>query len=662
MAWKKRSRDKRPVPEVSPRTVPRLQEVAVFLLILGTLGMVGATEGLPVLTVLVCLSVVAIRAGGFTLSTNMGCALLVSVGGAAPLYWFFLRSWGSFSIKDFLLAVLMVFLLSAQSGRDFAAVSSYCVWILMASLFPSSGPQQWFLLGILFGWFLVVQSLNELRRCRELNPDWQGLDGWRLIRPLLGFSLLSVMGIGAIAAGLYLMLPRNPANSFHFNFQPLRRLVGFSNSVRLGEIGDLQQDQTPAFRVRFLRGQAPPLLRWRGAALADFNGNTWMNKLEAWNEFSEAGKIIIASDEQRRRPGERLFYEIQSLAAMDRVILAAGVPEYAYLPEGRLRINGEGGLRQIAADGALPNYSLSVWIGAEPGLEGHALASDANFAMAPLRREQYLRLPSLHPRIRELAETLTMARSDAYQKALAIEDHLRANYGYSLQAGIGSSQPLFDFLFLAKAGHCEYFASAMAVLLRSVGVPSRVVTGFYTALPQPVGDWYVIRGADAHSWVEVWLEGKGWMVFDPTPPGASEERVSEWAQWLRRMEDRMLIYSEDWMGGAAGLRRPSIPELDLDWARLAEYGAALSLVGLLAWFLLRWRPMRGGERHAASLLYERYLAAEGIERQAHQTARELPGQTTEIRLAYERARFSQGGEALRELRRLVQAREAAASR
>ena len=104
------------------------------------------------------------------------------VAAAAPIYWFFFRNIASLNIKDFLLAVLMVFLLSAQTGRDFAAVSSYCIWIMMASLFPSSGPQQWFLLAILFTWFLIVQCLNELRRNRDQLKEWQGIDGWRLLR------------------------------------------------------------------------------------------------------------------------------------------------------------------------------------------------------------------------------------------------------------------------------------------------------------------------------------------------------------------------------------------------------------------------------------------------------------------------------------------------
>ena len=115
-----------------------------------------------------------------------------------------------------------------RTGRDFAAVSSYCIWIMLASLFPSSGPHHWILLGILFTWFLCVQCLNELRRNREQITDWKGPDGWPLLRPLFGFAAFLLIGISAFAGTLYVLLPRAPIAAFHLDFKPLRRIIGFS--------------------------------------------------------------------------------------------------------------------------------------------------------------------------------------------------------------------------------------------------------------------------------------------------------------------------------------------------------------------------------------------------------------------------------------------------
>ncbi len=660
MLLKRRFENLLSAPFSATGTLPRVQEAGVFLLILGTIALVSATEGISWLTLLFSLTAISLRASGVKLSTNLGCALLLALAGSAPLYWYFLRAFGELSIKDFLLAILMVFLLSAQSGRDFAAVSSYCIWILLASLFPSSGPQQWFLLGVLFAWFLFVQCLNELRRSRELSPEWRGLEGLRVLRPMTGFMLVALLGIGVLSASLYFLLPRNPLRAYQFQFQPLHRLVGFSNSVRLGEIGELQRDRTPAFRVRFLEGSPPPLIRWRGAALADFNGHTWMNTLETWNEFSDNGRINVASDEQRRLPGQRLFYEVQTLAAMDRVVLSAGVPEYVYLPEGRLRMNGEGALRQIALESSLPAYSLAAWAGANGPFAHHPVASDATLVgLTPERRGRYLRLPYLHPKIRDLAVRVTNSWVDDYSRAQAVEDHLRSNYAYSLKANIGGREPLLEFLFQAKAGHCEYFASAMAVMLRSVGIPTRVVTGFYSALPEPVDDWYVIRSTDAHSWVEVWIQGRGWLVFDPTPPGGGRDSGNQFAQWFRRMEDKMLVLSEEWMGGAVGLRRPSLPKLEFDWQRWAMYLGGCLMLAALLWSLWQWRPAKREAPREAAQLYLRYLRGAGIERRVSQTVRELGPALADVRVAYEGARFAGDAESLNRLRKLVREAEAA---
>src|SRR6185312_9285340 len=99
-----------------------------------------------------------------------------------------------------------------------------------------------------------------------------------------------------------------------------------------------------------------------------------------------------------------------------------------------------------------------------------------------------------------------------YDKAAAIQDYLKSNFSYSLQmASERPADPLAYFLFERKQGHCEYFASAMAILLRTVGIPTRVVNGFRTGEYNDLTGQYIIRGRDAHSWVEVYLPAYGWV-------------------------------------------------------------------------------------------------------------------------------------------------------
>ena len=195
----------------------------------------------------------------------------------------------------------------------------------------------------------------------------------------------------------------------------------------------------------------------------------------------------------------------------------AGLPEKIDLPSGYLARSPEG------------NYTLG---GRPPGefhYDAYSLLDEppesASFRypppVLPLReRERYLDLPGrLDPRIPALARAMAGAAGSDLQRARAIETALRRDYGYSLKGpDRETADPLADFLFTRRQGYCEYFASAMAVLLRTQGIPARLVTGFESGGYNPITGLWVIRASDAHSWVEAWMPGRGWSTFDPTPP------------------------------------------------------------------------------------------------------------------------------------------------
>jgi hypothetical protein len=132
----------------------------------------------------------------------------------------------------------------------------------------------------------------------------------------------------------------------------------------------------------------------------------------------------------------------------------------------------------------------------------------------------YLQLPPLDRRIKALADQITASSANAYDKAANIQRYLMAHYAYTLDlSGTHGQDPLADFLFVRGAGHCEYFASAMTIMLRAEGIPARYVTGFSPGEYNNIGGDYIIRESDAHAWVEVYFPGYGWITFDPTPPG-----------------------------------------------------------------------------------------------------------------------------------------------
>ena len=131
-----------------------------------------------------------------------------------------------------------------------------------------------------------------------------------------------------------------------------------------------------------------------------------------------------------------------------------------------------------------------------------------------------------------------MTRRSTAFKAAAIESFLRNRYGYTLNlTGKPGDDPLAHFLFVTRAGHCEYFASAMAILLRTLDIPSREVNGFLPGEYNNLAGDYIVRASDAHSWVEVYFPDNGWITFDPTPPAPSESglltRLGQYVDWVQ---------------------------------------------------------------------------------------------------------------------------------
>jgi hypothetical protein len=147
----------------------------------------------------------------------------------------------------------------------------------------------------------------------------------------------------------------------------------------------------------------------------------------------------------------------------------------------------------------------------------------------PVSFERYLQLPaSLDPRIGARANAMIANphAQNRYDEAKAIESELKADYGYNLEMKASGPDPLSDFLFNVKSGHCEYFSTAMAVMLRTRGIAARVVNGFLPGEYNEAAGAYTVRQGDAHSWVEVYFpETQSWITFDPTPAAGRTEPV-----------------------------------------------------------------------------------------------------------------------------------------
>jgi len=154
--------------------------------------------------------------------------------------------------------------------------------------------------------------------------------------------------------------------------------------------------------------------------------------------------------------------------------------------------------------------------------------------------EQYTQLPPLSSRVKELAERIAGSATTTYDIVVAIERYLAGEYTYSLAPGRAQGEPVEWFLFQSKMGYCEHFATAMVVLLRSLGIPSRPVNGFQAG-ERTLGDVYLVRARDAHAWVEVYFPSHGWVPFDPTPSLAGSGALVRMARWVGAQWDLLRL-------------------------------------------------------------------------------------------------------------------------
>jgi transglutaminase-like putative cysteine protease len=412
----------------------------------------------------------------------------------------------------FFLAVLK--LLTAKTPRDFGYLKAIAGLELVAAAVLSEGLSFLAYLAVFVLFAIATFASGEVRRAAaaQVVVSRGGLRGFSRRLGVVSACLLG--GILFMTVCLFFVLPRTARAAFE-RFAPARyRLTGFSNNVTLGEIGRIKQSSAPVMHVRSYQGEGFLPVKWRGAALAEFDGKRWFNPPGLDQAIQvDNGEVVVRSATSGASRGPNLIYQVHLEPLIADTLFFAGTVETIKIDVRYLRYSRGGGFHVAARYGNRGlNYSAY-------GFLPNEWAPGRYSAQLPLGiQREYLSLPPTDPRIFELAQQMTAGAETPAQKARAIEGHLRQDYGYTLELlSKPVDDPLAYFLFVRKKGHCEYFASSMAVMLRTLGIPSRVVTGFQSGVYNPMTGWQVIRASDAHSWVEAWIEGRGWTTFDPTP-------------------------------------------------------------------------------------------------------------------------------------------------
>ena len=510
--------------------------------------------------------------------------------------------------------------------------------------------------------------------------SWRSTEAARL--PFVAVALLVL--IFALALPLFLIAPRSGAAALTRSGGGLTNFIGFSESVTLGQIGTLKQDDAVVMRVRVDDPEPPQGLRWRGVALDEFTGVGWRKSPEARRAEAateRGGFFQIGTTESLHRLTTQTFFleplESPVLFGAPRVVAVQ-----ADLPF--VRVDSEGGIQSRRHDFERLMYK-AISDTDVPPIED--LRDDVR--PYPESFERYLQLPENLDR-RVIYHTQFVLRNaqarNRYDAAKAIEIDLQRNFSYSLEMKATGPDPLADFLFNVQTGHCEYFSTAMAVMLRTHGIAARVVNGFLPGEYNETSGAYTVRQSDAHSWVEVYFpSSRSWVTFDPTPSAGRVEPVHTGitAQLHKYVEALELLWFQYIVGYDKQEQRSLASSLHnrvFDYGQIASnvlatvrsyltVGTLTVVVAVLAVALLiltlifgrkfwrfGWRRNAVGTdddgTYSSVEFYERLLSAmeqRGLSRDKHLTPLEFAntlaeGQALMITRAYNRVRF--GGQRL----------------
>ena len=703
-------------------------EVALYLLVLTSFGMLASTGGVDLPSVILVGAALVLR--GYLLATRR--KFVIFDRWTTPLsvayFVFFAADYFAFS-RSFLPATVhlalfgaVVRLFSLRRERDYVTLAILAFLMVLASSVLTVDSVFLFSFAVFMLMAIATFVLMEIRR----SGHAASIHARHSVRPMehrhLAFALAKIVpGLMALiliaGAALFFVMPRMSAGylggySFGTDFSS-----GFSDHVQLGQIGQIQQSNSVVMHIQIDGDTVGRYdLHWRGVSLANFDGHSWSNPREQFplrRQLDGTFSVPAASGRfaSAANGGDIIRYRVLMEPIGTNVFFVATWARSVGGDYDRISTDGGGAVYDFDSRHAVSRYAATSDI-ATP------LAADLRLAgrnYPEFIQKTYLDVRDLDPRVPQLAAEITRSGDNDYDKAAAIERYLQTHFGYTLELPqTAVKDPIANFLFERKRGHCEYFASSMAVMLRTLRIPSRVVTGFRSDEFNDLTGSYVVRAKDAHAWVEAYFPGYGWQTFDPTPAGNASGTPQGWGR-LGLYVDAMASFWRDWivsydtthqyvLGQAAITGSRNLWEGARSWARKqyatmlkwarrsqdrvehspgrwAVLGAGIVLVLLLLANLariarllheqwLRAHPERSPQQ-AASMWYDRMvrvLARRGVAKSEAQTPQEFVRKIEDGKLrepvarfttAYEAARFGNSGTAAKRLPELYEELEVA---
>jgi transglutaminase-like putative cysteine protease len=447
----------------------------------------------------------------------------------------------------------------------------------------------------------IPLQLLTLSKADLSRPGWSGLT------PLhRRISVASIFVAALATASLVVLLPLGYDRSIdYFTSLYLKNRAGFSRSFSLGSIREMHQSDDLVMRIS---GSRPGYLR--GIVYARYDNGDWLQ-----SDSINKKKIALA-----KPPA--------SATTRTTLQLVSGERDLFFLP-----LNARG----IQANDAELFADITGILSTDRGdadRVSFAIGPRDFPGIAPPTDEDIYVPPAVErvigPIARRWADGLTIPRT----QLSAIRDRLRADFTYSLSfERTPGVDPVIDFLTERREGHCEYFAAAMALAARSIGIPARVVGGYVVEEYNEWGDFYVVRERDAHAWVEAWEGEAGWRTYDATPPDENTGQFGVNTSGIAALTG-LLGY---WMGEA---------QFRVTTLTMEQIGVAIGVL-LLLWLAIRqvrvWREQRGsGAAPDPGFADPLPALLKLLDFLAHRGARAAPGEPLE-RFADRVAQFDELG-------------------
>lgn len=572
---------------------------------------------------------------------------------------------GMVHVLLFVIVVRMIMCRSVRDLRD-AGFLSFFLLVATASITFSVGFLAVFAAYVaLATWMMILNHIvSEADKAgrRDFIGTRVGVRG-QMIR----VSVAAAVGTFIVASALFFVIPRVGQATLPFRTQLSRMVTGFSERVDLGAFGDIESDKTVVMRVHFkdedLNPPGLPNLRWRGIVYDRFDGRTWSVARPDRRPVRRAGGAFAIAAPRGRGPIVRQEVYLDPIGT--DIVFAAPRPLRMDLRASAINVDDMGSVSVPTAAARL-HYVVESELELPPPVGTRVPAAGA--ALDPEERRRFLQLPATSPAVRRLALDASAGSRDLYETAARISLFLSTNYRYSLAKKETQGEPIQEFLFTSRAGNCEYFSAALAVMLRSLDIPARVVGGFQRGEWNPYGRYFMVRLSDAHAWVEAYFDGLGWVTLDPSPRAEADPRLAPWPLTLYLDAARMRWYryvvnwsSEDQRVMVSTVQRHA-QDFRLAWTWPSRFGPGRWLAilggvvvgGVAAWLLLRgWRTARAPAVARMPRFYERalqLLERRGLAPATAETARQFCGRASSaapacaaplarITGAYERARF-----------------------